>query len=114
MQSDENGEVTTELFDFGSDSAFGMHMKVDIGSAAYWSELMQVQTMDNLFAKGVITDVLTYLEGIPEQYLRNKSKLIAKIKNEQAALLPMNGAMNEAPAGAMPPADNIPMMQGAI
>ena len=119
VQADDGGEVTTELFDFGEDSSVEMHMKVDIGSAAYWSELMQVQTMDNLFAKGVITDVLTYLEGIPEQYLRNKSKLIAKLKNEQAAIPPMNGAMPAEgapmpPAGAIPPAENIPMPQGAI
>ena len=110
VQTEKDGAVTTELFDFSSESAFELSLKVDIGSAAYWSELMQVQTMDNLFAKGVISDVITYLEGIPEQYLRNKSKLIAKLKNTQAmkasapSTLPLTGGVSPAPTG-------LPMVQ---
>ena len=110
VQTEKDGAVTTELFDFSSESAFELSLKVDIGSAAYWSELMQVQTMDNLFAKGVISDVITYLEGIPEQYLRNKSKLIAKLKNTQAmkasapSALPLTGGVSPAPTG-------LPMVQ---
>ena len=83
VQSGEDGEVKAEYFNFSDDSAVELSLKVDIGSAAYWSELMQVQTMDNLFTKGVIWDVITYLERIPEQYLRNKSKIIAKLKSER-------------------------------
>ncbi len=88
VQSEDEGK--TEFFDFASPESDALSMKVDIGSAAYWSELMQVQTMDNLFAKGVITDVVTYLEGIPEQYLKNKSKILSKLKNDMAAM--ENGA----------------------
>lgn len=94
VQNEVNGEVTVELFDFSSDGAAELSLKIDIGSAAYWSELMQVQTMDNLFAKGIITDVITYLEGIPEQYLRNKSKILAKLKNMQQ---PQQNAMGALP-----------------
>ena len=82
----ETGDIVSgEIFDFSSCGSVGLSMKIDIGSAAYWSELMQVQTMDNLFSKGIISDVVTYLEGIPEQYLRNKSKIISKLKNAQNA-----------------------------
>ena len=83
VQIEEDGDVRAEYFDFSKESAVELSLRVDIGSAAYWSELMQVQTMDNLFTKGVISDVITYLEGIPEQYLRNKSKIIAKLKSER-------------------------------
>lgn len=83
VESEENGETVVSLFDFSEEDAAELRLRVDVGSAAYWSELMQVQTMDNLFRNGIITDVVTYLEGIPEQYLKNKSKLIAKVKNEQ-------------------------------
>ena len=100
VQSELNGEVTTELFDFSDDKAYELSLKVDIGSAAYWSELMQVQTMDNLYGKGIINDVITYLEGIPEQYLRNKAKLIAKLRSEQE--MQKQGGM-QAPPGAVPP-----------
>ncbi len=100
VQSDEDGMV--EFFDFGSEDSAELSMKIDIGSAAYWSELMQVQTLDNLFAKGVITDAVTYLEGIPEQYLKNKSKIIAKLRNDMESL-PVQAALPpELPADAMP------------
>jgi hypothetical protein len=72
---------------------------------------MQVQTMDNLFAKGVITDVVTYLEGIPEQYLKNKSKILSKLKNDMAAM-ENNAAPISDPAmsaAALPPATPAPM-----
>ncbi len=110
VQSGVDGE--TEFFDFASEKCADLSMKIDIGSAAYWSELMQVQTMDNLFAKGVISDVVTYLEGIPEQYLRNKGKILAKLKNEQEkaemqAASPAMAAMGQ--ATAMP----APQMQAA-
>ncbi len=96
VQSEVDGEVAVDMFDFSSDSAYELSLKVDIGSAAYWSELMQVQTMDNLFAKGIISDVITYLEGIPEQYLRNKGKILAKLKNAQK-MQPVQGAPGIAP-----------------
>ena len=78
-------EEKTLMFDFADSARERFSMSVDIGSAAYWSELMQVQTMDNLFKMGVITDVVTYLEGIPEQYLKNKSKILAKLRADAEA-----------------------------
>ena len=39
--------------------------------------------MDNLFSKGVITDAIMYLEGIPDKYIRNKSKIIDQLKERQ-------------------------------
>lgn len=57
-----------------------LKLKVDVGEAAYWSELTQVQTMDNLFEKGLITDALTYLESIPDKLLPHKNEIIEKYK----------------------------------
>jgi len=108
VQSEEQGETKVEMFDFAEENAYELSLKVDIGSAAYWSELMQVQTMDNLFAKGIIADVETYLEGIPEQYLRNKSKILAKLRKEQKAMGQMPPVAGAIPpvAGGLPPAIN--------
>ena len=58
-------------------------LNVDIGSAAYWSEIMQMQTMDNLISNGVISDLALYLESIPDKYLPNKTKLIESVKERQ-------------------------------
>lgn len=59
-------------------------LDVSIGQSSYWSEQTQVQTMDNLFDKGIITNPITYLEGIPDKYIPNKTKLIDELKNQQA------------------------------
>ncbi len=102
VESEQDGNPAVELFNFSEEGSAGLKMKVDIGSAAYWSELTQTQTMDNLFSKGIITDVITYLESIPEQYLRNKNKIISKIKEQRQEAEQMQ--MQEAPAvGAEPP-----------
>lgn len=87
-----DGERVPVSYDFSAEGTSELQMRIDIGTSAYWSELMQVETMDNLFSKGIITDVLTYLESIPEKYLRNKEKIIAKIKNrtEQNEEVPAN------------------------
>ena len=80
------GEGKAELFDFGSLRQSNLSTRVDIGSAAYYSELMQMQTLDNLFQKGIITDAVTYLEGVPERYVRGKSRILEKLREKQNGL----------------------------
>ena len=72
-------------------------LNVDIGSAAYWSEIMQMQTMDNLIENGIIQDFALYLESIPDKYLPNKTKLIESVKSRQAQQDMMNAS---APMGS--------------
>lgn len=59
---------------------------VEIGASSYWSETTQVQTMDSLFEKGIITNPVTYLQGIPDKYIPNKRKIIEEIKSQQEAM----------------------------
>lgn len=87
--------------DFGALGLNSAELNVDIGASAYWSELMQVQTLDNLFTRGIIADAVTYLEGIPDAYIKNKQKIIEKLKEQQAAaqsmqMLPGMGGENRA------------------
>lgn len=70
-------------YDFGQLSPANLNMNVDVGSSAYWSELMQIQTLDNLFTKGIITDAITYLEGVPDGYIKGKGKIIEKLRERQ-------------------------------
>lgn len=56
---------------------------VDIGPSEYWSETAQMNTMDNLFAKGIIDDAIIYLENIPGRVLPNKNKIIKLLKEKQ-------------------------------
>ena len=76
------------VYDFNNLKNMQYRLKMDIGASSYWSELTQIQTMDNLLQYKIIPDALTYLEYIPEGYIKNKNKIIEKIKtikNQQQA-----------------------------
>lgn len=72
----ENGEDTERVFDFSGISDMEFDLNVEIGASSYWSEISQIQTVDNLYSKGIITDAKTYLESIPDGYIPNKKKII--------------------------------------
>ena len=69
--------------DFSTIKNLNYDLNVEIGQSSYWSEATQVQTLDGLWDKGVITDAVAYLEGIPDKYLPNKKELIDSIKKVQ-------------------------------
>ena len=54
-------------------------MKLDVGAAAYWSEIAAAQTLDNLLAGGQIT-LGEYLERIPDEYITDREGLIKAVK----------------------------------
>jgi hypothetical protein len=72
-------------FDFSLLSDLLVSLKVDIGSAAYWSEITQMRTLDNLFRAGIFDDVTDYLDALPASQLPNKDKLIAQIEQKREA-----------------------------
>ncbi len=72
-----------EAFDFEKIREIEYNLEVNIGASTYWSEIMQVQTADNLFTKGIITDPLVYLNSIPDGYIRNKQKIIRSIEERR-------------------------------
>lgn len=69
------------LFDFATLGNYDMNLEVNVGASAYWSEVMQVQTADNLFGSGIITDPELYLESIPDAYIKNKQKIIQAVRD---------------------------------
>ncbi len=72
--------------DFGMLGDANMRLKVDVGSAAYWSEIMQMQTLDNLMAKGIIQDAELFVESIPAKYLSSKNKILTRIQEQKAQM----------------------------
>ena len=114
--SDDNGETQELWVDFSAIDWQSMQLKIDIGTAAYWSELTQIQTMDNLFGKGIIQDAVTYLEGIPDRYIKGKNKMIAKLKEQEQQMTggAENGfmpQMQNSPAGRQMPQSAMPQLQ---
>ena len=70
-------------FDFSKIDYDSFDIKVNVGTATYWSQLMQVQTMDSFFKNGVIDDAVIYLEHVPDGYITGKEELIAKLKEKK-------------------------------
>ena len=79
--------------DFGTVPLDELRLQVDIGSASYWSELMQIQTADNLYNKKIITDPEVYLESIPDKYIAGKAKIIENLKEQKEQAQAMGGGM---------------------
>ena len=72
-------------FDFSTIDYDSFNIKVNIGAATYWSQLMQVQTMDAFFSNGIIDDALLYLEHIPDEYVSGKDELIRQLRERREA-----------------------------
>lgn len=68
------------MFDFADVGKYRWRLRVDIGASVRWSEILQVQMLDNLMRAGVIPDAETYLECLPDGYLKNKGKLLEKVR----------------------------------
>ncbi len=79
------GGTASKEFDFSALDNLPLKIAVDVGESAYWSELMQVQTMDSLFAKGIITDAEEYLRGIPNRYIKDKTRLLSALREKREA-----------------------------
>lgn len=93
---------TTMDVDFSELRNFNYDINVEIGQSSYWSEQTQVQTMDNLFDKGIIKNPVTYLEGIPDKYIPNKRKLMEEVKKDYEQQKMMEQMQAGVPTG-MPP-----------
>lgn len=98
--TDENGDEILTQFDFSELKGMHLRVNVDIGSAAMWSEVSQMQTMDNLFAKQIVSDPILYLESIPDGVLTNKGALIAHLKQQRAQMEEMQQAQAGTDAAA--------------
>ena len=84
---------TPTPFDFSILSQIPLSMKLDVGGSAYWSEIAQMNTLDNLLMQKQI-DVIDYLERVPNGYISNQQELIATLRQrrEQAAMAQMGMA----------------------
>ena len=81
-------------FDFSKIDYDSIDIKVNIGSATYWSQLMQVQTMDSFFTKGIIDDALIYLEHVPDEYVSGKDELMRELRYKRMKDEQMSMAQN--------------------
>ena len=79
-QGDVSADV--QIFDFNGLDRVTLSLKLDVGGSAYWSEIAQINTLDNLLSQGKIS-VVDYLERIPGGYISNQQELIEKLKAKE-------------------------------
>lgn len=70
---------TVEMFDFGKLKGMWLHIKTDVGSASYFSEIASLQTLDNLLNNGLI-EFVEYLKRVPDELIPQKQELINSIE----------------------------------
>lgn len=79
-----------EPFDFSALRDFPVAIKQDVGASSYWSEMANMQTLDNLLMNGKIT-LKQYLERLPSGYIAKKQELIEEINAMSAPPSTGNG-----------------------
>ncbi len=89
---EDGGEKQYMLFDFGAISPDTLELDIDVGSTSYWSELTQIQTLDNLYRLGIIGDAVTYIESLPEGFVPNREKILKELREKQGT----NAVKNQA------------------
>ncbi len=90
---EDGGEKQYMLFDFGAISPDTLELDVDVGSTSYWSELTQIQTLDNLYRLGIIGDAVTYIESLPEGFVPNREKILKELREKQGTNTVKNQAV---------------------
>jgi hypothetical protein len=66
-------------FDFSRLRDLQVAIKQDVGASSYWSEIANMQTLDNLMMNNKIS-LRQYLERVPSGYISKKQELINEIK----------------------------------
>ena len=84
------------LFDFSVLERIPLSLKLDVGGSAYWSEIAQMNTLDNLLMQGQIS-VIDYLERVPNGYISNQQELIQTLRDRQN--MAQIGTQAEEPSG---------------
>ncbi|HWP67806.1 MAG TPA: hypothetical protein VN437_00805, partial [Rectinemataceae bacterium] len=79
----DGNPVKSIMFDFAALESPDMRLNIDVGEASYWSEMRDVQTLDNLFHNAIIGARL-YVESMPGKYIPNREKVLEEIKKQEA------------------------------
>lgn len=99
------GEKATISFDFSALKSIPCSVKLDAGASSYWSEIAEMQTLDNLLMQNKISTV-EYIKRLPTGQITDKDALIAALEGQQMAnpALPQGGdGMAEVVLDAPPP-----------
>lgn len=83
-------QIFQQPFDFSTLKGVRFSVRLDVGASSYWSEMANVQTLENLKMNGDITTV-QFLERLPSGYLAKKQELIDELKATSGMMAPGTG-----------------------
>ena len=101
----DDGTDVTGTFDYNELNDVAMKLKIDIGQGTYWSELMQMQTLDAMKMQNIVPDAVTYLECLPDGVIKGKQKIIDRwkqIEEQQQGMLPEGAEASNMPENITP------------
>lgn len=101
-----------EEFDFANLKKVQLAIKQDVGASSYWSEMANVQTLENLLMNGHI-DAVQFLERIPSGYVAKKQELIQQLKAAKAGLPQVGGAGGMGTGMSMETSDQMAVAGGS-
>lgn len=85
-------QIFLRPFDFSTLDDVQISIRIDVGASSYWSELANVQTLENLLMNDRINTV-QFLERLPDGYLAKKQELIDELKASMVPALTPATAM---------------------
>ena len=76
------GQKEIISFDFSALRNIPCSVKLDVGASSYWSEIAEMQTLDNLLMQNKISTV-EYIKRLPAGQITDKDALIAALEGQQ-------------------------------
>ena len=67
-------------YDFSNVDMQSLSCVVQADTATPWSEGIQMQTLEKLYSKKILTDAIDYVQAIPSSHLKNKQQIIKKLQ----------------------------------
>ena len=107
IESDLGRQV--EMFDFSKLKGMWLHIKTDVGSASYFSEIASLQTLDNLLNNGLI-EFVEYLKRVPDELIPQKQELINSIEAKDMYKTAIYNLMGQF-IDTLPPEERANLMQ---
>lgn len=105
-------QLFLEPFDFSRLKEIQLSIKQDVGASSYWSEMANVQTLENLMMNNRI-DTVDFLERLPSGYLVKRQELIDKLKAQSMMPPPGAGSMGTGMSPETVAAEDIPVNPGS-
>ena len=96
---DPNYGKLVVMFDFSTLKLIPAGIDLEAGASAYWSEIANMQTLDNLLMQGKIP-TSEYLRRLPNGYITDKESLISITEAAEKGQMLEVGVQNDAGAGA--------------